>query len=128
MLPFRYLAATGPGNLALVTAVVGLGIAPTLIGGFGLVEAIVDSASLTEGLTWIGTGLSVGYGAGASVVGRIADSRGAHDAFWLPIGCALVAAVFAALPVVRIGSGERRTGAPVGCRQRVRGLSGACLP
>jgi hypothetical protein len=46
-------------------------------------------------LTWIGTGLSVGFGAGAALVGGIADAHGAHVAFWVPVGCALVAASFA---------------------------------
>jgi MFS family permease len=95
MLPFLYFAATSTVTLALLTAVVGLGIAPTLIGGFGLVEAIVPASSLTEGLTWIGTGLSVGFGAGAAMVGGIADAHGARTAFWVPVVCALVAAAFA---------------------------------
>lgn len=95
VLPLLYLAAQTPAQLAVCTFFVGLGIAPTLIGGFGLVDAIVPTASLTEGLAWIGTGLSVGYGAGAALVGSIADQHGAHLAFLVPIGCALAAAGFA---------------------------------
>jgi MFS family permease len=91
LLPFVYFAATSPATLAVCTFVVGLGIAPTLIGGFGLIDQIVPVASLTEGLTWIGTGLSVGYGLGASIVGGIADGHGARVAFWVPVGCALLA-------------------------------------
>jgi MFS family permease len=91
-LPFLYFAATSTTTLALCTAVVGLGIAPTLIGGFGLVDSIVPTNALTEGLTWIGTGLSVGFGAGAAVVGGIADAHGARIAFWVPVACALAAA------------------------------------
>ncbi|HEX2901989.1 MAG TPA: MFS transporter, partial [Jatrophihabitans sp.] len=78
VLPLLYLLARTPAQLAVCTFFVGLGIAPTLIGGFGLVDAIVPVASLTEGLAWIGTGLSVGYGAGAALVGGIADRHGAH--------------------------------------------------
>jgi MFS family permease len=95
VLPFLYFAATSTVTLALLTAVVGLGIAPTLIGGFGLVDQIVPTSSLTEGLTWIGTGLSVGFGAGAALVGGIADAHGARVAFWVPVVCALTAASFA---------------------------------
>jgi MFS family permease len=95
VLPFLYLAASSTVTLAVCTAVVGLGIAPTLIGGFGLVDSIVPAQSLTEGLTWIGTGLSVGYGFGAAMVGGVADAHGARVAFWVPIGCALTAAAFA---------------------------------
>jgi MFS family permease len=95
LLPVLYFAATGVRSLALCTAIIGLGIAPTLIGGFGLVDSIVPAASLTEGLTWIGTGLSVGFGIGASVVGGIADQHGARVAFLVPSGCALLAAICA---------------------------------
>ena len=92
VLPLLYFVPTSIPALAACTAVVGLGIAPTLIGGFGLVDSIVPARSLTEGLTWIGTGLSVGYGVGASLVGGIADAHGARVAFWVPVMCALAAA------------------------------------
>lgn len=95
VLPVLYLLARTPAELAVCTFFVGFGIAPTLIGSFGLVDSIVPAASLTEGLTWIGTGLAVGYGAGAALVGGIADQHGAHVAFAVPIGCALLSAGFA---------------------------------
>jgi sugar phosphate permease len=90
--------------LALCTALVGLGIAPTLICGFGLVDSIVAARSLTEGLTWIGTGLSVGYGFGAALVGGIADRHGARVAFCVPVGCALLVAAVALLLAARLRS------------------------
>jgi MFS family permease len=95
VLPFLYFAATSTLTLALLTVVVGMGTAPTLIGGFGLVDQIVPATALTEGLTWIGTGLSVGFGAGAAVVGGIADAHGARVAFCVPVAAALAAAAFA---------------------------------
>lgn len=108
LLPLLYLAATSVAVLAVCTALVGLGIAPTLIAGFGLVDEIVPATSLTEGLTWIGTGLSVGYGFGAAVVGGIADRHGARVAFTVPVGCALAAALFAVWLAARM-----RTAVPV---------------
>jgi MFS family permease len=95
------------------TAIVGLGIAPTLIGGFGLVDSIVPARSLTEGLTWIGTGLSVGYGFGAALVGSIADAHGAHRAFIVPVGCAVAAAGFALLLSARLNSSDAELREPV---------------
>jgi MFS family permease len=95
LLPFVYFAATSPATLAACTFAVGLGIAPTLIGAFGLIDQIVPPASLTEGLTWVGTGLSVGYGLGAASVGSVADAHGARVAFWVPVGCALSAGAIA---------------------------------
>ncbi|MDQ2839199.1 MAG: MFS transporter [Actinomycetota bacterium] len=108
VLPLLYFVASSVPVLAVCTGLVGLGIAPTLIGGFGLVDSIVPTTSLTEGLTWIGTGLSVGYGFGASVVGEIADRHGAHLAFSVPVGCALAAAACALLLAARM-----RTAQPV---------------
>ncbi len=109
VLPLLWLAANTVGVLALCAGVIGLGIAPTLIGAFGLVDEIVPPGSLTEGLTWIGTGLSVGYGLGAAVVGGIADRHGARVAFSLPVGCALVSAVFALLLAARLRTPARPT-------------------
>ncbi len=111
VLPFLYLLPRTPAELAVCTFFVGLSIAPTLIGSFGLVDSLVPAASLTEGLTWIGTGLSVGYGAGAALVGRIADTHGAHLAFAVPIGCAVLTGVFALTLSVRMQS--RQPAAPV---------------
>ncbi|MEO7260579.1 MAG: MFS transporter [Jatrophihabitantaceae bacterium] len=104
VMPFLFFAATSIAVLAVCAGVIGLGIAPTLIGAFGLVDSIVPANSLTEGLTWIGTGLSVGYGLGAAVVGGIADRHGARFAFSLPVGCALASAVFAILLAARLRS------------------------
>jgi MFS family permease len=95
VLPLLYLAAGSVPALAVYTFFIGLGIAPTLIGCFSLVDELVPAGSLTEGLTWVITGLSVGYGAGAALVGGIADRQGAHSAFLVPICCALAAAGFA---------------------------------
>ena len=114
VLPLLYLVATSVPGLAVCTFVIGLGIAPTLIGGFGLVDQIVPAGSLTEGLTWIGTGLSVGYGAGAALVGGIADRHGAHAAFGVPIGCSLLAAGFAVALAVRMRAATRPAVAEVG--------------
>ncbi|HEU5268846.1 MAG TPA: MFS transporter [Jatrophihabitans sp.] len=102
VLPLLYLAATDVRSLAAYTFVIGLGIAPTLIGCFSLVDELVPAGSLTEGLTWVITGLSVGYGAGAALVGGIADRYGAHAAFGVPIGCSMLAAGFAIALAVRM--------------------------
>ena len=102
VMPLLLFAATSVGVLALIAGVIGLGIAPTLIGAFSLVDSIVPANSLTEGLTWIGTGLSVGYGLGAAVVGGIADEHGARLAFSVPAGCALASAAFAMLLAGRL--------------------------
>ena len=114
VLPLLYLVAGSVPVLAVCTFLVGLGVAPTLIGGFGLVDAIAPAGSLTEGLTWIGTGLAVGYGTGAALVGGIADRHGAHVAFVVPICCAVLAAVFAVALAIRLRTPAPPVAAEVG--------------
>lgn len=75
--------------------VAGFTIAPALIGGMSLVEEIVPRASLTEGLTWATTGLTVGVTAGAVFSGPLIDEFGAQPALILPAGAAILAAVLA---------------------------------
>jgi MFS family permease len=94
-LPVVLLAAFAVPVLAVCAFVLGLGIAPTLINAFGLVQQIVPVRALTEGLTWINTGLGVGYGAGAALVGGIADRHGARTAFLVVIGAALLTGMLA---------------------------------
>jgi MFS family permease len=82
--------------------VVGIGIAPTLITSFGLIEQLVPGGALTEGLAWLLTGLSMGYGAGAALVGRIADAAGARTAFSVTIGAGLAMALLAVVIHARL--------------------------
>lgn len=92
-LPVLFLAAPTVPALAACAFAVGLGIAPTLITASGLIEQIVDRSVLTEGLAWLITGLSVGYGIGSAVVGAVADAVGARWAFLVAVAAgALVAA------------------------------------
>jgi MFS family permease len=114
VLPLLYLAASSVPVLAVGTFFVGLGVAPTLIAGFGLVDGIVPARSLTEGLTWVITGLSVGYGTGAALVGGIADRHGAHAAFLVPICSAVLGAVFAVALAIRLRTPAPPAAAEVG--------------
>jgi MFS family permease len=104
VLPLLYFLPSTVPLLALCAGLIGLGTAPTLIAAFGLVDSIVPAGSLTEGLTWIGTGLSVGYGLGTATAGGIADRHGAHFAFGVPVGCAMATAGFAVALAVRLSS------------------------
>ncbi len=108
VLPFAFLAATNVATLAVCAFVVGLGIAPTLITAFGLIERIVPGGALTEGLAWLTTGLSLGYGLGAASVGGIADAHGARVAFLVTVGAGLV------LGCAALALHRRLAAAPVG--------------
>jgi len=67
--------------LAALLFLAGVGIAPTLISGFSLVERMVPTASVTEGLTWATTGLIVGFSAATWLAGRLVDTTGVSEAF-----------------------------------------------
>jgi MFS family permease len=112
VLPLVFLAAVNVPLVAATAFVVGLGIAPTLINAFGLIESVVPSSALTEGMSWLTTGLSVGYGVAAAAVGRIADAHGARWAFSVTIGCGLAVGVIALVLTARLQTSEPAAVAP----------------
>jgi MFS family permease len=112
VLPVIFFAAVNVGTLAVCAFVVGLGIAPTLITLFGLIEQIVPAASLTEGLSWLITGLSVGYGAGAALVGGIADAHGARTAFTVGSGLTMGALALALHHRLRVATAVGQSAVP----------------
>ncbi|CAM5717986.1 hypothetical protein SGLAM104S_06493 [Streptomyces glaucescens] len=60
--------------LAVALFVAGLSIAPTMITTMSLIEEHVPRAQLTEGMTWVSTGLAVGV-ALRLLSGRLGDRR-----------------------------------------------------
>ena len=89
ILPVVLLAVMDVAVLALAAFVIGLGIAPVLTTTFSLVQRIVPEHALTEGLAWAATGINVGYGAGAALVGVVADHYDARVAFLVVLASSL---------------------------------------
>lgn len=89
--------------LGVVMFVAGFAIAPTLINGNALVQALVAPHQLTEGLTWVGTSLGVGVSLGSWLAGVAVDAVDSHAGFLVTMSggwaCALLA--LAALPGMR---------------------------
>lgn len=84
------------GSLSVLAGalfVAGVGIAPTLISGFSLVERIVPEGTVTEGLTWATTGLIVGFSAATWLSGRLVDTAGVPEAFAVAVGSGLLGLV-----------------------------------
>ncbi|WP_222264568.1 MFS transporter [Modestobacter marinus] len=81
--------------LMVLAFLAGLTIAPVLVAGMSLVESRVPRSALTEGLTWVTTGLTVGVTVGSALAGRAIDVWGAEDAFAVPAFGALAAGVLA---------------------------------
>jgi MFS family permease len=89
--------------LVAVAFVAGLAIAPVLVSGMSLVESRVPRSSLTEALTWVFTGLTLGVTAGSALAGAAVDEWGAQAAFAVPAAGAALAGVLAlaGAPVLR---------------------------
>src|SRR5690349_11121070 len=84
------LADTVPW-LAATIFLSGIAVSPTFITAFGLVERRVPPAVLTEGVTWVGTGIGIGMAAGAFVTGWVVDTFGARNGFWVSAAAATIA-------------------------------------
>jgi predicted MFS family arabinose efflux permease len=59
----------------------GFAISPTLIASISLVERVVPRERLTEGISWVTTGLAAGIAPGAAISGVVIDSAGASAAY-----------------------------------------------
>ncbi|MFM8515112.1 MAG: MFS transporter [Actinomycetota bacterium] len=87
------LAVSSVPWLMVVAFLAGMSIAPTLISLFSVTERLVPPRLLTEGLTWVTAGLSVGFAVGSASAGAIVDAQGTRMAF----GFAWAGAVFCAI-------------------------------
>jgi MFS family permease len=79
--------------LAIAVFVSGVAISPTFITAFGLIERRVPEAMLTEGVTWVMTGIGIGMAAGAFVTGWVVDNFGAQNGFWVSVVAGAVSLV-----------------------------------
>jgi predicted MFS family arabinose efflux permease len=84
--------------LAFTIFLSGVAVSPTFITAYGVVEKRISPAVLTEGITWVGTGVGTGMALGAFFAGWVVDTYGARNGFWVS-----VAGAIAALAVVALG-------------------------
>lgn len=70
------------GGLGLLA---GLCVAPALITGYTLVEALVPATSRTEAFTWLTGSVALGQAAAVTAAGQMADGFGASAAFTVPL-------------------------------------------
>ncbi|CDG22357.1 putative Transporter [Xenorhabdus poinarii G6] len=78
-LPF--LMANSISSLSLAVFIAGLFFAPTMILSMALVEKMVPERKLTEGLTWLLSGLNTGVALGAATAGQFVDIYGPRGGF-----------------------------------------------
>ncbi|AII09105.1 MFS transporter [Rhodococcus opacus] len=93
VLTIPLLLADSIPALAVAYAVAGMTVAPIMIATTGLVEQIVPAAALTEGITWIVTGLGVGVAVGSALAGRMIDEFGTTAGYAVAAGAALLASM-----------------------------------
>ncbi|GAA3182993.1 MFS transporter [Blastococcus jejuensis] len=102
-------------SLVAVGFLAGLAIAPVLVSGMSLVESRVPRSALTEALTWVVTGLTLGVTAGSALSGAAVDAWGAETAFAVPALSAALAGLLAlaGAPLLRRPAPVPGTGAEV---------------
>ncbi|TKT81130.1 MFS transporter [Aquamicrobium sp. LC103] len=79
------VAGTSVTLLAFAVFVSGIAVSPTFITAFGLIERCVPESMLTEGVTWVMTGIGIGMALGAFVTGWVVDNFGAQNGFWVSV-------------------------------------------
>jgi MFS family permease len=104
------VSGTSVPLLAAAVFLSGVAISPTFITAFGLIERRVPEAMLTEGVTWVMTGIGIGMALGAFVSGWVVDAYGAQNGFWVSVGAAFVTVVIVAFGQ-RSLAGKRRASA-----------------
>ncbi len=98
-----FLTAHTKLSLAIAMSLTGFAIAPTLVNGNAMVQSLVPSNRLTEGLAWVGTSIGAGAALGSWLAGTRIDAVGSSGGFWVAMiagwACAVLAVV--ALPQLR---------------------------
>ncbi|KJF72715.1 MFS transporter [Agrobacterium arsenijevicii] len=78
-------ATTTVALLAFAVFLSGVAISPIFITAFGLIERRVPESMLTEGVTWVMTGIGIGMALGAFISGWVVDNFGPSNGFWVSI-------------------------------------------
>jgi len=94
-------------TLAIAMFISGVFFAPTMIVAMASVEIVVPSDKLTEGFTWLISGLGVGMAVGAAAAGQVVDSVGTRTGFSVVLAAALLTAVIVVFGHRHIASSSR---------------------
>ncbi len=86
--------------------VAGMSFAPTIVIVMNLGTILVPQSRITEGLTWMTTGISIGVALGAALSGLIIDAYGARAGFAIAIiaGIVMVVVVLTGLRTLQAAS------------------------
>jgi MFS family permease len=95
--------------LAVAVFVSGIAISPTFITAFGLIERRVPDSMLTEGVTWVTTGIGIGMALGSFASGWAVDNFGAQNGFWVSVAAAAAAFLTIALGQGTLAGARRKS-------------------
>lgn len=103
-----------PGLLALAAFgfAASMGVAPTLIAGYGLLERQAPVHRRTEGMAWLGSTISVGVALGSGIAGHIIDAHGARWGFAFAALCGAAAVLICLAGFRRLRTEPIGNGAP----------------
>jgi MFS family permease len=92
--------------LAAMLFVAGVSFAPTMVVVMNLGTIIIPASRITEGLTWMTTGISIGVALGGVLAGLVIDVYGARAGFGVAIvaGIVMVVIVLLGMPELRATS------------------------
>ncbi|TPI38617.1 MFS transporter [Mesorhizobium sp. B3-1-9] len=93
-------------TLALAVFVSGVAISPTFITAFGLIERHVPPAMLTEGVTWVTTGIGIGMALGSFAAGWMVDNFGPQNGFWVSVAAGAIALATVLAGQCRLATGD----------------------
>ncbi|TIR33255.1 MAG: MFS transporter [Mesorhizobium sp.] len=97
--------------LALAVFLSGVAISPTFITAFGLIERRVPEAMLTEGVTWVMTGIGIGMALGSFAAGWVVDAFGAQSGFLVSVAAGAIALVIVLLGMRSLATADCDTSA-----------------
>jgi MFS family permease len=98
--------STGVYMLCAMLFVAGMSFAPTMVVVMNLGTLLIPPARITEGLTWMTTGINIGVALGGVLAGLVIDGYGAQAGFGVAIGAglAMVVIVLLGLSTLRAAS------------------------
>lgn len=105
------VANTSVALLAFAVFLSGVAISPIFITSFGLIERRVPESMLTEGVTWVMTGIGIGMALGAFVSGWVIDNFGPDKGFWVSVVASLSTVAIITLGQRSLSGDSRHSGA-----------------
>jgi MFS family permease len=84
-------AAHSLALLSVLPFVAGVFIAPTIVTGYSLVDALVPGTARTEAFTWLTGAVAFGQAIAVTVAGLLTDARGSSAGFTVPLAGTLLA-------------------------------------